>query len=1322
MHITASCPFCRSAYQVQETLRGQLVRCPNAACRKVFSVPLAPPESPDTPAASTPPRPSPPPGGSQCSGSVGELIPILPAEQADPPQGNSALSKHVAEILPAAPGQEEQPSERNWWQTAQPSTPPSPGPPTDAVWWREAPPVRKPQALLKTDGPLVPPPSPVPPTKRLRRPACPPAETQTMPARSPAETQPMSALPPEKPGQPRPLPPGMWEPPPVRRAPEDVEQTVQSVEEETHPQAELDEEPQPRLSKRRAWFIITSLFVLIFVVFGIAGSWAWQKLHLNEEALAAKAQDDYKQGSFGSAESAFRQLLQRFPSSAHAEEYRFLADWCAVCSAVSDPDAELLTAVTQLDHFVKAHKKDPLMVQYSRDAGLRLLHLAKALAARYANPTDNSPLAVAERIEQLRHTMKALYAESLTKEEFGQINADLGQVRRAVELASKRRNVLSQLHKRDKELPMEAIKRARSLLAQMERELPGISEDSEAKAALAQLEETHLASVVYYPATDAPVPPPPFAGDDAEVLLFAPLLPSAAPGPAPPNDPIVPVLVRGVLYALKQSNGELKWATRVGIDTTVLPLRVPASAFSPELLLVLSTDTQTLSALNVEGQPVWEYPIGHPVLGRPILIEHRAYLADYNGWIHEIELSGGQLLGRWFLGQPLTCGGAREGDTSRIYFPADDSCIYVLDVAPHARRCVTILYDGHPSGALRSEPVIIPPEGDAAPGYLILTQASGLDAMQLRVFELPLQDRHAPPLELKPPARFSGWTWFEPKQDGEKLAVLSDAGILGLFGIRQLGNRDPALFPLLQPGGLDLSSFLSSSEVPARKRKLAHERGRAQVVHMQGDDLWVLAHGQLQQLQLDIDWQKGPQARPRWKTPLPLGSPLHEPQRLEGPNGRSTFVLVTQALKQQTCLATAVEEQGHIVWQRQLGLVCQGQPLALTPPGGGPPLLLVLDQGGGLFVLDPLQPYKPRFLRNAPALMENPFVPPQLLPAADGRSAYEIAFPDTGQELLVRHIDWVGNERELRVQESKVKLPARADRTPLMPAGPPAVTSSQLLIPMSDGRIRGLPLSELWIEETPRLEIGPPWREMRTPVVAPCTVLPLGGDRFLTTNGNRRLSVFEWPPEKDKDWQPLPKEGQGEPLKPLEYLIAAPPVLLPASEKQPPRIVVADSSGLLRLFTVAQNGMLQPGAAWPFKGNLSAGPFVQAVPEGGWRIGCVLDRRRLLWIDPDKPQPLWTYSTDGPAILGPPQRIEDMLVLALQSGRYVGIDPNTGQQKGPGYTLRTSAMPAATPMPFGPNRMFAPLSDGTALLLSVELLKKNIPGDNKENADKKAQK
>lgn len=1060
----------------------------------------------------------------------------------------------------------------------------------------------------------------------------------------------------------------------------------------------LDEVPPPRLTTRLARYLIPSAIVLILCL-GSGGFWViWNVLNKSEDKLAKEASEYYDQGSFDNAHKSFQTLEKNFPNSERAKEYSFMVEWCGACAHAKDPD-DLADAAAQLEQFIKSHKKDELMVQKARDAGQRLLHLVKTLAERYANPTDETPLAAADRIEQLRRTVIALGRDALKPNEPRQIDDEIGKVRKAVERWRKRRDTLAAIHLRDGENPMDAIKRARSLLARMERELPGIGE--EAKPALDELEKLHLGSVVFQPAKDVPAPPPPPAEEEGEVLLFAPLVKTFAPNNVPPaNDPIVPALARGVLYALKAANGELVWETHVGIDTTELPERVAATAFTPELLLVLSADAQTLSALNVDGDSLWEYRVGQPVLGKPIIIDQRAYLADYSGWVHEIELSRGQLLGRWFVGQPLTCGGAREKGTSRIYFPADDSCIYVLDVK--ARRCVAILYDGHPSGSLRSGPVIVPPEGNGAPGYLILNQASGLDAMQLRVFELPLQDPHAQPLPLSAQASLAGWTWFEPKEDGEKLAVLSDAGILGLFGIRQLGNNDAPLFPLLRSGELDLSPFLRTPASPTKRRELVRERGRSLVVHMQGDDLWVLAHGRFQQLHLGLPPQ-GPQAVPGWKEPLDLGSPLHEPQRSEERNGQSTFFLVTQALNQQTCLATAVDEAGKILWQRQLGSVCQGQPLALTPPGGGPPVLVMLDQGGGLFELDPQQSIKKLRVclqALAPPLAENPRVPPQLLPAADGHSAYEVAFPGDGETLVVRHIEFGAGSRTLHYDERIASQKPDKSGVPTL-VGRPAVMGSLLLLPMSDGKVRWMSLTD----DKSMLEAGQTWRTAQAPVAAP-TILPFGSrgdDRLLITDGSRQLTVYEWLMGKDF-WEKLPKEGEGEENKPLEFLMAAPPVLLPAENN--PRIVVADSAGVLRLFTVTPVGALQPGQTWPLEGNLTAGPFVQATPEG-WRIGCVLDRRRLLWIDPAKAQPLWTYDTDGPALLGLPQRIEDMLVVALQSGRYVGIDPKTGKPKGAGYSLRTSAAPAATPMAFGPGRMFAPLSDGTALLLSLELLKKN---------------
>ena len=61
-------------------------------------------------------------------------------------------------------------------------------------------------------------------------------------------------------------------------------------------------------------------------------------------------------------------------------------------------------------------------------------------------------------------------------------------------------------------------------------------------------------------------------------------------------------------------------------------------------------------------------------------------------------------------------------------------------------------------------------------------------------------------------------------------------------------------------------------------------------------------------------------------------------------------------------------------------------------------------------------------------------------------------------------------------------------------------------------------------------------------------------------------------------------------------------------------------------------------------------------------------------------------------------------MIAEESGRYVALDPATGQPKGPGYVLKGSIAPAASPVAFGADRLFALLSDGTVLMLSLKQL------------------
>jgi hypothetical protein len=153
-------------------------------------------------------------------------------------------------------------------------------------------------------------------------------------------------------------------------------------------------------------------------------------------------------------------------------------------------------------------------------------------------------------------------------------------------------------------------------------------------------------------------------------------------------------------------------------------------------------------------------------------------------------------------------------------------------------------------------------------------------------------------------------------------------------------------------------------------------------------------------------------------------------------------------------------------------------------------------------------------------------------------------------------------------------------------------------------------------------------------------------------------------------------------------------------------VLVADHKGVVMLLKKDSLGLARK---WTLPGRITAGPFLR-----GDRVGFVVDHTRLAWLDPSKEEAPWVYQTRGdaklkqepPRIVGEPQQIDDMIVVCDESGQFVGLDPKDGKPRGDGYTLKSAVAPAAPPVAFGPGRAFAPLTDGTIMLLSLDRLKK----------------
>jgi hypothetical protein len=634
------------------------------------------------------------------------------------------------------------------------------------------------------------------------------------------------------------------------------------------------------------------------------------------------------------------------------------------------------------------------------------------------------------------------------------------------------------------------------------------------------------------------------------------------------------------------------------------------------------------------------------------------------GTVDEIEIAGGRRLGQYRLGQRLAVGGARQEGTSLVYFPGDEFCVYVLDVS--TRKCEAVLYSNHPSSSLRGVPILVsqkaatvsdaPAKGPAA--WILLCQAHGTAAVEVRPFELPIRDPDQP--AGTPTLRVPGLSWFAPWHDAEKLALATDAGRLSLFGIRQPGNRnDPLLFPLLKEP-YSVAGGAGSA--------------RAQVVHADANGYWVLMGGRLQRLDAVLRPGSGPDLVSAGPEPLELGSPLHATQQFQFANGQTELVLTTLMQGRPSRLCTAIDaESGNVYWQRQLGCVPM-HPVSVLDSH-----LLVRD-ATGLLLLDPARfPDQP----GATWQTVGEFAVQEPLGPTD-----RVAILNSVGEFVQLMWSSAPGAATLRVRHIPINGPSTTEprKLPATIAGTPALGDGFVLLPLADGVAVRLDLGA-----GGTVAAGPNWRVPGVDEQSPGHIVAMNGEDFLLTDGGPGVSRVSWPSAKVHEVRARAK---------LSHRIVAPPAVLRVGADAAPRVFVADADNTLTLLDGDQLKVLR---SWPLQGKFTAGPFVR-----GTTIVCVVDNKRLVGIDPERTE-RWENAMVSD-IVGAPLLVDGMLVVADVSGRFQAFDPQTGKELGAGYLLKANIAPDAAPVAFGPGRLLVPLNDGTLLLLPLAKLRAP-PGD-----------
>jgi outer membrane protein assembly factor BamB len=1066
-----------------------------------------------------------------------------------------------------------------------------------------------------------------------------------------------------------------WEPPPIRRpgmeepvvvAAEDVQVTEAAVE-----PAESSYYHAP-VRKKRSGLLILILVGIVFVVSSGLIVFFLKQLQEREGTLSKKAYQAYTDGKYRLAKDLFTQMAEKFPNSPQKPDYEFMADLSDIRDGTTGVVGDVPDVHRKIGAFVSNWRSKPKYKEYQEDIWESMVSLAAAAADKARATADPAMLEIAKAASELaRQESLSLRNQDKVSSRMAEVAKKLDQASQSVAMDAAKKQLLAVFADViAKKVPGSAEVATRAYDEKV-KQFPKLADDNDVKRQLDPIINEEASWVAYHGEPTPKLLPrgaAPGATGSVSVLVCPRLKGDAAAATAAKDSPVVLGLDRGVLYGLSQANGEVRWAMRVGVDTTLLPARLRAGPAQPELALVLSADTNTAAGVRTkDGVTEWHYKLGAPCSAGPILVGKppTAYLPTEDGKIHVIEPLGGRLIGVYETGQNLTVPGAFDPISQRLFVPAAHRRILVLDL--QSKSCAGVIYTHHAVGGLRGAPVIAPPEpGQAA--TLLIAEADSLDTMKLRPFSVPENVRDAKPVQDPgdpKPVEFTvpGWSWFMPYFDGDTLGVVTDRGYLALFGLKRRTN-DRQVFRVS-------SQALAVGDTGASATTGQRPVGRAQIAAVDLGQWWLMVGGALQPHRFDLYRQ---QLVRSGRDALPLGIPLQETQSIA--NGQQ-LVLVTQALDRSegidrsmaTCIATST---GKINWQRQLGFICGQEPLVVGDH------VFAVDKLGGFLHIDTkkavgvAQQPNQQWLTSVDWLANGAeeSAVSQVLAAADGKSVVAITF--------------LANSERLRVQKydlAKGIQPEQVYRLDSPPHGTAVLTETAVLVPCRDGTLREFPLAG--VRELP---VPLTWRDPKAGHVPGHAAL-LSPAQVLISNGLNRLQQWN---RSGNVWE----KGQDS-IELSTGRITTPVLVLPGAENDK-YLCLGDDANNLHIFSASR---LVPLREWRLDGKITKGPFAR-----GNRIGCVVDGERLVWFDPNLDNPMWQYPAQGAGqgagpIVGEPQLSGNQVVVAHQSGGYVWLDGETGAPKGQAQ-VGSQAIPTTGVVPFGQGRVLSTLSDGTLMVLT----------------------
>lgn len=494
--------------------------------------------------------------------------------------------------------------------------------------------------------------------------------------------------------------------------------------------------------------------------------------------LLAKADEEYKSGSYTSAMDAYQRFLKKYSSDPNVSYVRVRLGMAQLRQASEEgrnPRQGLATAKTVLPQIEKEEKFSEARLELS--TLLPDIALGFATQATQAKDTRQKQelVALADEAMQLVNNPSYLPA-SLRKDREARIATILDKLKVAERSIKQDQELVAALGKIAAAEQQGDAAAAYQVRGELLKVYPELVANDDLIAAVRKVGVKERELVQVSTESRAAAKDDPQAGTASIVLA-----PREGPRPAASAANVVFIPVEGAVYGLDAASGRVLWRRHVGYETLIPPQRLSREE-GADALVVDSRSHELLRLAAASGTVVWRQPIGQ-AFASPLVLGERIVVTTKAGQLLQIDAAEGSITGSAQLPQGASVAAAYDTRQSRLFQLGEHSTLFFL--AGDSLACTQTYYLGHARGSLLVPPV-------AVLDFVLAAESPADDHTLIHILGPAGEDKQL--AELGQPFRLKGRVTMPLAVAGRRIAAVTDRGQIAVYEIDAANKQQPVRF------------------------------------------------------------------------------------------------------------------------------------------------------------------------------------------------------------------------------------------------------------------------------------------------------------------------------------------------------------------------------------------------------------------------------------------------------------------------------------------------------------------------------------------------